>query len=564
MELNKVFLATLLSGSLSFSAYATSGAVPLDAGLLGRQIEQTQPLPKIKPAGELFDNKEHKPAYSQPDSATLQFTLSRIQLIDFEGNILKEDLSSVLQHYLNKPLTLSDLKRLTHAVTQYYRQHNYLVARAILPPQDIENNSIYLVVLKGKMGELNVKNNSRLRSSLVQRFAQATLGDATALYKSDLEKLALLLNDIQGIKPQLSLKAGKKQGETDLTVSLEDSKRVSGYLSLDNQGNKETGIYRLALGSRINNFIGFGDDLKIDAMLSHQTKLKSIRIDYSSLVDGYGTRLGGQVQYLNYQLGGEFKALNAKGYSHTIGAYLLHPTMRLPNFRLNTKLAFNHQTFIDKQVSVQVKQKRRSNSLNLLINGSWRAWQTGTTYFALGTNFGNVHQQSNEATHNQDSQWKARNTFTTVNYALSHEQMLTNSVGLHVAVNGQFSDKNLDSSQKMLLGGQYAVKGYHAGAASVDEGHLFQTEFKHYLPVFKESVLTSSVSYDYARGRFYKKTHNLADTFKNKVELQSIGVTWSLSAVNNYALNLTLAKPIGNKLQGADKHRVWLSAIKTF
>ncbi|MDO4697307.1 MAG: ShlB/FhaC/HecB family hemolysin secretion/activation protein [Pasteurellaceae bacterium] len=564
MELNNAFLVTLLSTSLSLSAQATLHSTSLDAGTLGRQLEQAQVLSKVKPAGELFDNNASQSPLSQSDRSALQFTLSTIQVFEFEGQEVKEDLSQILQHYINKPLTLSELKQLTHSITQYYRQNNYLVARAIIPPQEIENGRLLVLVLKGKMGEVNVHNNSLLRTSLVQRIAGTTVGDKAALYKSDLEKLALLLNDIQGVKPQLSLKAGKHQGTTDLTISLEDGQKASTYLSVDNQGNKETGIYRFAFGGRVNNLIGLGDDLKLDAMTSETAKLKSIRLDYSALVDGYGSRIGGQAQYMSYKLGGEFSTLNAKGYSHALGVYFLHPTVRLPAFRMNTKLAFTHQLLTDEQNAAKVKQKRRANSLNLLINGSWRAVENGTTYFALGANFGNVHQQSNEAAHYQDSQWKARNAFTSLTYALSHEQMLGNNLGLNLTVSGQFTDRNLDSSQKMLLGGQYAVKGYHSGVASVDEGHLFQAELKHYFPIFKDSMLTSSVSYDYAQGQFYKTPANLADSFKNRVKLQSVGVNWSLSATNNYMLNLTLAKPIGNKLPRADKHRVWFSAVKTF
>lgn len=87
---------------------------------------------------------------------------------------------------------------------------------------------------------------------------------------------------------------------------------------------------------------------------------------------------------------------------------------------------------------------------------------------------------------------------------MSHEQILPKSFAFNIGINGQFADKTLESSQKMLLGGLSGVRGHQAGAASVDEGHLIQTEFKHYLPVFSQSVLVSSLFYDYGLGKYYK------------------------------------------------------------
>ncbi|STY60075.1 Heme/hemopexin transporter protein huxB precursor [Mannheimia haemolytica] len=48
---------------------------------------------------------------------------------------------------------------------------------------------------------------------------------------------------------------------------------------------------------------------------------------------------------------------------------MLHPTIRLPDFRLNTKVSFNHQRLTDKQQAVNVAQKRQVNSLTVGING---------------------------------------------------------------------------------------------------------------------------------------------------------------------------------------------------
>ncbi len=79
---------------------------------------------------------------------------------------------------------------------------------------------------------------------------------------------------------------------------------------------------------------------------------------------------------------------------------MLHPTVRTPNFRLSTKVSFNHQNLTDKQQAVYVKQKRKINSLTAGIDGSWNLIKDGTTYFSLSTLFGNLANQTSEKQHN--------------------------------------------------------------------------------------------------------------------------------------------------------------------
>lgn len=556
----KIVLCTALSSVFTLSTHANQQN--LNSGILNKQLEQSHQQHKIQPSGEIFTPQKQKT--TQPTSSTLTFHLSQIKVIEFEGEAVQENLSSLINPYLNKAVSLADLHQLTQQITQFYRNNNYLVARAILPPQDIVNQTLYIAVIKGQIGEVTLQNNSKLHSRFVQRLATTTLGEEDYLQKTDLEKLALLLNDLQGIKPQLSLKAGKQRGTTDLHISLADSQRFSAYTLMDNLGNKETGKYRLSAGVRLNNLIGFGDDLKLDVTSSDKGKLKSIRADYAGLIDGYGTKLGAVVSYLDYQLDGEFKDLGAKGNSNSVGVYVQHPSIRLPHLRLNTKLTFNHQTLQDKQTAVAVEQKRKLNTLNLAFNGSWRSIPKGTTYFSFATTFGNEHQRTNEAAHYQDGTFKAKKSFTTFNYNLSHEQLLPKSFALNLSLSGQISDKNLDSSQKMLLGGQYAVRGYRSGVASVDEGQLLQAELKHFLPLFQESILTTSLFYDYGRGKYYKNSQALAVEVNNNVVLQSVGVSLSLAAANNYSLTAAVAKPVGKRLDKESKHQFWFTLLKTF
>lgn len=550
--------------SLGFILSKSVMALVPDTGSLNRELEQRQIQSEAKPSGELFNQSANSP-YTAQYKQGLKFPLKQVQILDRNNQeVITDELAHILKNYVGKEVSLSDLSNLANEISEFYRNNNYLVAKAILPPQEIEQGMVKILLLKGNVGEIRLQNHSALSNKFVSRLSNTTVNTSEFILKDELEKFALTINDVPGVNAGLQLSAGKKVGEANLLIKINDAKRFSGYVSVDNQGNKYTGRYRLAAGTKVNNLTGWGDELKLDLLSSNQANLKNARIDYSSLIDGYSTRFGVTANYLHYKLGGNFKSLQSQGHSHNLGAYLLHPTIRTPNFRLSTKVSFNHQNLTDEQQAVTVKQKRKINSLTVGIDGSWNLIKDGTTYFSLSTLFGNLANQTNEKQHNVAEDFQPKSHFTVYNYRLSHEQILPKSFAFNIGINGQFADKTLESSQKMLLGGLSGVRGHQAGAASVDEGHLIQTEFKHYLPVFSQSVLVSSLFYDYGFGKSYKNSQSLAQSVKNNVKLQSVGAGLSFSDAGSYAINVSVAKPLDNNIDNADKHQFWLSMIKTF
>jgi hemolysin activation/secretion protein len=57
-------------------------------------------------------------------------------------------------------------------------------------------------------------------------------------------------------------------------------------------------------------------------------------------------------------------------------------------------------------------------------------------------------------------------------------QRLTDTLSLSLAYAGQWAGKNLDSSEKLSLGGAYGVRAYPQGEASGDEGRLLTAELR--------------------------------------------------------------------------------------
>ena len=66
--------------------------------------------------------------------------------------------------------------------------------------------------------------------------------------------------------------------------------------------------------------------------------------------------------------------------------------------------------------------------------------------------------------------------FSKLNYSLSREQSMWPSWTAALRLNGQLASKNLDSSEKLFLGGADAVRAFPAGESGGSDGQLLSAE----------------------------------------------------------------------------------------
>src|SRR3546814_20752006 len=78
----------------------------------------------------------------------------------------------------------------------------------------------------------------------------------------------------------------------------------------------------------------------------------------------------------------------------------------------------------------------------------------------------------------------------------SRLQALRERLSLFVGIGAQFTDRNLDPSEKLALGGYRAVRAYPSGDVLVDEGAIANVELRYSMT----DELTGFVFYDAARG----------------------------------------------------------------
>ena len=137
---------------------------------------------------------------------------------------------------------------------------------------------------------------------------------------------------------------------------------------------------------------------------------------------------------------------------------------------------------------------------------------------------------------------------------------------LYGAINGQFASKNLDISEKMGLGGMYAVRAYPVGEAYADEGYVATLEGRMLLPKF--STLPGQMHLvGFVDTGTVTSTGIPGATGQNRRTLSGagVGVTWS--DYNNFVVRAYYAHKLGNEtaISAPDKTgRFWIQLVKYF
>ena len=488
-------------------------------------------------------------------------------------------LRAVITPWLGQQLTFNDLQAMTLAVTRFYRQQGFVATQAILPPQAIRDGVVIVRIIAGRLDKPEVNNQSRLNTDFVTAVIESNscskevgfFGNkdcaASPAELSRLERTSLILNDIPGVDAALALKPGTQSGMTRVYADITSSQTAMGYLGVDNQGNEYSGHNRLLVGGALNNMMGWGDQLRANFILSSSADVFNGLLDYNFPINTYGTRVALNYSYLDYTLKGPFEVLDARGHSNSWGVNLRHPWIRNSVASIDVSTGYYQSKMRDSLIMLP-EQKRNLDAGELGIYGTFTAVPRGLSNFNLLGTAGHL-SLDDEFSQSMNSLTGIGGAFARFNYHAGHDQGFGSYFSFFNQFTGQIASKNLDSSQKLLLGGPLAVRAYGIGEGAVDKGTLFTTELRtHWQPPFPAwtgmgNQITFAAFFDQGWGSYYRQP--IAGMAGNNINLSGFGAYITLSRPADYSLNLTWAHRTGQAATPQpDNDQFWLSAYKMF
>jgi hemolysin activation/secretion protein len=511
--------ALLLLGACGFLPSLALAAAPTpDAGQVLQNIKPVQPAAPAAPAAAL---PESAPAAAP--AATGGSPIPPITAFHISGAsaFSEAELQKLLADAIGQSLTIDEIKARIERITVYYRNHGYLLARALLPPQQIRDGSVQVRVLEGQLGQLNVNNRSLLSDAAVRRQLQQ-LPEGKPVKAAALDRDLLLLNELPGAVVRSTLKPGEAVGSSDLDVTVNPGKRVNGVVTVDNDGNRYTGSNRFVASLRVNSPARQGDSLLLQTELARGIDYG--RVAYQIPVGAYGTQLGGAASLLDYKLGSDFSALRARGAANDYNLLAQQPLVRNRAGSLDLGLTVDHKRLNDVIDSTASISRKGVNSASLSLSGQHR-----DNFGGGGSNSGSLtltdgHIKLDAAAALGDSLGHhTAGHYDKLSWQFGRQQYLTSSMFLSGSLSGQWASRNLDSTEKMGLGGASGVRAYEPGEGSSDEALLARLELRYALTTDWQA----GPFVDGARGLLNK--HPLASDPSNGKSLAGEGVAlyWS-------------------------------------
>ncbi|WP_034412337.1 ShlB/FhaC/HecB family hemolysin secretion/activation protein [Derxia gummosa] len=560
--------------SLAFCIAAGLSGLPLAA------LAQTPPQ-----AGDLLRELDRQPQRDAP--ATLPPPVApagpaapaagpRVDVTAFriEGATLvpEAELQDAVAPWAGKPASFADLRRAADAIAARYQARG-LLARTLLPEQDLAGGVVVVRVIEARLGAVRIDRPdgaTRMSDDTATGYLTARQSVGDPVRPDDLQRGISLLNDLPGTSATSLLEPGAAEGESRVVVALRDKPVFTGLASVDNAGAKASGTARGSVGLQVNSPFGLGEQLQLLGNKSSGTDYGRVQLGMPLGKDGLRASVNASRLNYGYTLSGN----RYTGSASVLGASLGYPLLRSAGSNLTLQLDHDRKRFDNEVQAIAISNKDvRLTTLALYGDRLDEFMGGGMTQFSVSIASGTLDLGRNpgDLAADQFPGGPDRNgSFTRTNWSLTRLQRLTAADTLALIASGQIASRNLDASERLTVTGPYAVRAYTSSEPAADDGTLASIELRHQFA----DQLTATVFHDRAQARRDHEV-NSATARPNAYRLAATGLGLALGKPGDLLLRATVAwrngdNPTRNPATGLDADgtrrnpRLFLTLTKNF
>ncbi len=263
-----------LAQQLNNSSLAQSP--PPDTGQLG-QVDSipSAPIPRngddsliepgetLPPLEDLIESAPEIPSDIQQGDPNLIFEVREFQI---EGNTAFSDLElqELLEPYIGKAVSFSDLLQVETIITEKYKEAGYVNSGAVIPGQDIANGVVTVQVIEGTIETLSVEvRQGRLSENyIIKRLKRGTKAPFNINELQEALQLLQLNPLIENLNAELSV--GTRRDRWSLDIAVNQAEAFNPVI-FGNNTRRPPSVGTFQRGVEINhdNFVGLADRLSL-------------------------------------------------------------------------------------------------------------------------------------------------------------------------------------------------------------------------------------------------------------------------------------------------------------
>ena len=533
---------SILSSILLWNTSALSATNDNISAILQRDLEvqlkksAPPPLPKVQKPIE-----QKKPVDGEQTVQIKNFLFSGNKLLT------EQELQSVVAKWKNRTLTFDDLQNVIADIQEYYSSKNRIV-KALLPEQEIKDGIVSIKIVEGVLGDVVVEQKSQKPRMAAETVKKYFKGEKDSVYidTKDLQRKIFILNDLPGVNAIGTYEQGKKEGESNFKVTVEDTPFFKGEVAAANFGSKSTGSNQAIANVSFNNISGIGDLFSVNGIKSSGSDY--VQGSYAVPILYDGLKLALNASKLDYQTLSSFSSTNqSKGDAKTYAANFTYPVYRTDRASVNAKVGYETKDYLNTNVltAATISDYKIDNMIAGLNGFLYNNDQSSISYNANVT-FGRlkINDAAQETSDNTSA--KTKGSFEKLAFNISRNQPLPDLKNTNwlISVDGQTANKNLNSSEQISLGGPYAVRAYPTGQGSGSQGVILKTELQY--PYDKNLTFGPFLDVGFIKQYINTYTDWQGSTrAKNDYSLAATGITGTYK-YNEFNVNGTLAYRIGD------------------
>jgi hemolysin activation/secretion protein len=383
-----------------------------------------------------------------------------------------------MDKYLGKPVSFASVEDLVQEVFAYFSEIDRPFVVVTSPEQDITNGVLQLVVIEGRVGELQVTGAKHFDESIYRNALGLKPGDRISKRKLDADIDWLNRNPFRDTS--VGLAPGKDLGTTDVRLRTQERKPLRFYAGFDDSGTDVTDNHRVQLG------VNWGNVLGLDHQLSYQ-------FSASPNIDTYRAHSATYVAPLPWKHLLTVFGAHADIQGKVPAPFTLHGRSSQLGLRYEIPLQ-RHGSYT--HAIVGGLDYKRTNS-NLEFGGAGvsansaeimqgvLSYQGASSTASRSTNFSATvfYSPGDWTSGNKDVNFSrlralAESRYAYANFKLQNTLRLSRNFSWYLAVEAQAADGNLLGSEQLGAGGYATVRGYDERQANGDQGFLVRNELR--------------------------------------------------------------------------------------